>query len=67
MTPVAGKMARMSAPDIHEQRLEALRKQAAERLCGRRAYRCPDCGYRSFQRDCPRCGAVCAAASRPPS
>ncbi len=36
MTPVTGKMGRMNAPDIHEQRLETLRKQAVERLRGRR-------------------------------
>ena len=53
MTPVAGKMGRMSAPDIHEQWLETLRKQAVERLRARRAYRCP------------RCGEAYAAASRP--
>ncbi len=29
MTPLTGKMGRMSVPDIHEQRLEALRKRAA--------------------------------------
>ncbi len=56
MASVAGKMGRMSVPDIHEQRPEILRKQAVERLRGRRAYRCPECGYRSFQRDCSRCG-----------
>ena len=67
MTPLTGKMGRMSIPDIHEKRLETLRKQAVERLRVRRAYRCPDCGYRSFQRDCPRCGEPCEAASRPPS
>ena len=68
MTPVAGMIGRMSVPDIHEQRLvEALRKQAVDRLRARRAYHCPDCGYRSFQRDCPRCGEVCEAAPRPPS
>ena len=67
MTPVAGKMGRMSTPDIHEKRLETLRKQAVERLRARRAYRCPDCGYRSFQRDCARCGEACEVASRPPS
>ena len=66
MTPVTGKMGHMSATDIHEQRLEALRKQPVERLCGRRAYRCPGCGYRSFQSDCSRCGEACEAASRPP-
>ena len=44
----------MSVPDIHEERLENVRKQAVERLRARRAYRCPDCGYRSFQRDCSR-------------
>ena len=66
-TPVTGKMARMSTPDIHEQRLEALRKQAMERLHLRRAYRCPDCGYRSFQRDCSRCDETCETASRAPS
>ena len=44
----------MSAPDIHEERLETLREQAVERLRARRVYRCPDCGYRSFQRDCSR-------------
>ena len=56
MASVAGKMGRMSVPDIHEQRLEILRKQAVERLRGRRAYRCPECDYRSFQRDCSRYG-----------
>ena len=66
MTPVTGKIGRVSAPDIHEERLETLRKQAVERLRTRRAYRCPHCGYRSFQRDCPRCGEACEAASRPP-
>ena len=45
---------RMSTPDIHEERLETLRKQAVDRLRARRAYRCPHCGYRSFQRDCSR-------------
>ena len=48
MTPVTGKIGRMNAPDIHEQRLETLRKQAVERLRARRAYRCPDCGYREL-------------------
>ena len=67
MTPVAGKMGCMSAPDLHEKRLEALRKQAVERLRARRAYHCPDCGYRSFQRDCSRCGEACEVAPRPPS
>ena len=56
-----------SVPDIHEQRLETPRKQAVVRLRVRRAYRCPDCGYRSFQRDCSRCGEGCEAVSRPPS
>ena len=56
MTPVTAKMGRMSAPDIHKERLETLRTQAVERLRTRRAYRSPDCGYRSFRRDCPRCG-----------
>ena len=41
---VTGKVGRMSVPGIHEQRLEALRKQAVEKLCGGRAYRCPHCG-----------------------
>ena len=67
MTPVTGKMGRMNSPDIHEERLETLRKQAVERLRARRAYRCPDCGYRGFQRDCSRCGEACEAVSRPPS
>ena len=60
-------MGRRSAPDIHEEQMETLRKQAVERLRGRRAYRCPDCGNRSFQRDCSRCGEACEGASRPPS
>ena len=68
MTPVMGEMGRMNAPDIHEQRLvETLRKQAVERLRSRRAYRCPHCGYQSFQRDCSRSGEACEAGSRPPS
>ena len=64
MTPVTGNMGRVSAPAIHEQRLEALRKQWVERPLARRAYRCPDCGYRSFQRNCSSCGEACEAASR---
>ena len=32
MTPVTDKIGRMSVPDIHEQRLEALRKPTVERL-----------------------------------
>ena len=64
MTPLTGKMRCMNTPDIHKQRLEALRKQAVERLRARRAYRCPDCGYRNFQRDCTRYGETCGAASR---
>jgi len=40
----------MRIPDRHKQRLEALRKQAVERLRDRRVYRCPNCGNRSFQR-----------------
>ena len=67
MTPVTGKMGRMSVPDIHEERLDTLRKQAVDRLRACRAYRCPDCGYRSFQRVCSRCGEGCEAVSRPPS
>ena len=67
ITPVMGEMGRMNAPDIHEERLETLRKQAVERFRARRAYRCPDRGYRSFQRDCARYGEACEAASRPPS
>ena len=67
MISVTGQMGRMSAPDIHEQRLEALRKPALERLRAPRAYRCLDYGYRSFRGDCPRCGQTCEAASRPPS
>lgn len=67
MTPVTGEMGRMNAPDIHEQRLETLRKRAVERLRSRRVYRCLDCGYRGFQRDCSRCSEVCEAAPRPPS
>ena len=67
MASVTGKMGRMSALDIHEERLETLRKQAVDRLRGRRAYHCPGCGYRSFQRECSRCGEACEAASRPPS
>ena len=59
MTRLTGKMARMSIPDIHEEQLETLRKQAVERLRARRAYRCPNCGYRSFQGECSRCGEVC--------
>ena len=40
-----GKMGCRSTPDIHnnKERLEALRKQAVEKLRGRRAYRCPHC------------------------
>ena len=49
-TPVTCKMGCMSAPDIHEQRLETLRKQAVERLRDRRACRRLNCGIRSFQR-----------------
>ena len=64
MTPVTSKMGRMSAPDIHEERLETLRKQAVERLRARRAYRCPGCGHRSLQMDCPRCGEVCESPWR---
>ena len=64
MESVAGKMGRMSVPGIHEQRLEILRKQAVERLRARRAYRCPDCGYRNFQSDCPQCGEVCEPVQR---
>ena len=45
MTPVTGKMGRMSAPDIHEERLKTLRRRALERLRRRHSYRCPDCGY----------------------
>ena len=67
MTPLTGKMGRMSVPDIHEERLETLRKQAVERLRARRAYRCPHCGYRSFQMDCPRCGEVCELLAQRPS
>ena len=67
MKPVTGKMGRMSVPDIHEERLETLRKQAVERLRARRAYRCPDCGYRNFQRDCSRCGEVCELLAQRPS
>ena len=67
MTPVAGKAGLTSDPDIHEKRLETLRKQAVERFRSRRAYRCPDCGYGSFQRDYSRYGETCEAASRPPS
>ena len=37
MTPVMGEMGRINTPDIHEQRLETLRKQAVERLRSRRA------------------------------
>ena len=66
-TPVTGKMGHMNAPDIREQRLEALRKQAVERLRARRAYRCPDCCYRSFQRDCSRYGETCETTTRPPA
>ncbi|MDE2926517.1 MAG: hypothetical protein OXT71_08985 [Acidobacteriota bacterium] len=44
MTPVTGKIGRVSAPGIHDQRLEALTKPAVERLRIRRAFRCPDCG-----------------------
>ena len=36
-TPVTGKMGRMSAPDIHMERLETLRRQAVGRLRARRA------------------------------
>ena len=32
MKPVTGNMEPMNAPDIHEERLETLRKQAVERL-----------------------------------
>ena len=40
---LTGKMGCMSTPDIHnnKERLEALRKQAVEKLRSRRAYRCP--------------------------
>ena len=41
MTLVTSKMGRMNVPDIHVQRLEALRKQAVDRLRDRRAYGCP--------------------------
>ena len=67
MTPLTGKMGCMSTPDIHKERLEALRMQAVERLRARCAYRCPDCGYRSFRRDCPRYGETCETVSRPTS
>ena len=67
MTPLTGMMGRMSVPDIHEERQETLRKQAVERLRARRAYRCPHCGYRSFQMDCPRCGEVCELLAQRPS
>ena len=67
MTLATGRMGRMNVPGIHEQRLEALRKQAVERLRIRRACRSPDCGYRSFQRDCSRYGETGETASRPPA
>ena len=67
MTLLTREMGRMGAPDIHEERLEILKKQAVDRLRARRAYRCPDCGYRSFQRDGSRYGDAFEAASRPPS
>ncbi|MDE2926510.1 MAG: hypothetical protein OXT71_08950 [Acidobacteriota bacterium] len=50
MTLVTGKMGRMSVPDIHEERLKTLRKQAVDRLRRRHSHRCPNC---------PRCGEFC--------
>ena len=32
MTPVTGKMGRMNVPDIHEERLETLRRWTLDRL-----------------------------------
>ena len=56
--PLTGKMGCRSPPDIHnnKERLEALRKQAVERLRDRRAYRCPRCGGQSYARDFDRTG-----------
>ncbi len=67
MTPLTGKMGRMSARYIHEERLETLRKLAVERLRACRAYRCPHCGYQSFQMACPHFGAVCEFLAQRPS
>ena len=41
LTRVTGKIGRMNIPDIHEERLDTLRKQAVDRLRDRRAYGCP--------------------------
>ena len=49
----------MIEQDLHEQRLETLRRRALERLRSRSAYHCPDCGYQGTGRDCPRCGELC--------
>ena len=53
---LTGKMGCRSIPDIHnnKERLEALRKQAVEKLRGRRAYRCPRCGCQSYEKDFDR-------------
>ena len=59
MTLVTGKMGRMSVPDIHEERLKTLRKQAVDRLRRRHSHRCPHCGYRGGCPNCPRCGEFC--------
>ncbi len=64
MTPVTSKMGRMSAPDIHEERLETLRKQAVERLRARRAYRCPAAAIGASKWTVPRCGEVCESPWR---
>ncbi len=59
VTPGTGKMGRMSVPDIHEERLETLRKRAVDRLRRRHSYRCPHCSYRGVCPNCPRCGEFC--------
>ena len=47
--------------DVEQARRQA---RAVERLRERRAYRCPNCGRRSFQSDCPRCGEGCNPVQR---
>lgn len=55
-----GRMERMNeGQDLHEQRIEALRRRALDRLRRRHPYHCPDCGYQGSQRDCPRYGKTC--------
>ena len=58
----------MSDWDLHENRLETLRKRALERLRNRSSYHCPDCRLSRLPRwNCPRCGCrvrVQGAATR---